>query len=63
MAATILSGPQAFKMSGYVVRTFVHLRELLTSNQELVTRLNELEQRIEKKLTTHDQAITGMINM
>lgn len=62
MAATILSSPRAVEMSVYVVRAFVRLRELLVGNQALAKQLNALEQRIEKKLATHDQAITGIID-
>jgi hypothetical protein len=58
MAATILNSPRAVEMSLYVVRAFVKLRELLASNQELARRLDELE----RKLSTHDQAITGILN-
>jgi hypothetical protein len=39
------------------VRAFVQLREILASNKELARRLDELE----RNLTTHDQAITGII--
>ena len=49
-------------MSVYVVRAFVKLREVLASNEELARRLDELEARIEKKLTTHDQAIAAMLS-
>jgi hypothetical protein len=35
MAATILNSPRAVEMSVYVVRAFVQLRELLSSNKEL----------------------------
>ena len=62
MAATILNSPRAVEMSIYVVRAFVQLRELLTSNKELAKRLDELEARIEKKLTTHDRAIAAMLS-
>jgi hypothetical protein len=61
MAATILNSPRAVKMSLYVVRAFVQLRELLSSNKELARRLDQLEARIEKKLTTHDDAIAAML--
>jgi hypothetical protein len=61
-AANVLNSPLAIEMGVYVVRTFVRLRELLTSNKELAQRLNELEQRIERKLETHGQAISGLIN-
>ena len=61
-AATILNSPHAVEMSVYVVRVFVKLRELLASNKELARRLDELEARIEKKLTTHDQAIGAILS-
>lgn len=61
MAATILNSKRAVEMSIYVVRAFVQLRDLLASNKELARRLDELEARIARKLTTHDQAITGML--
>ncbi len=60
-AANVLNSPQAAEVGVYVVRAFVRLRELLASDKELAQRLNELEQRIERKLETHDQAITGLI--
>jgi len=62
MAATILNSPRAVEMSVYVVRAFVKLRELLASNKELARRLNELEARLERKLVTHDQAITAILS-
>jgi hypothetical protein len=57
MAATILNSPRAVEMSVYVVRAFVQLRDMLTSNKEAAQKLAELE----RKLATHDQAITGII--
>ena len=62
MAATVLNSPRAVEMSIYVVRAFVQLRELLASNKELARRLDQLEARIEKKLATHDDAITAMLS-
>ena len=61
MAAMILSSPYAVDMSVYVVRAFVQLRELLTSNKELALRLDDLEARISRKLTDHDDAITAIL--
>jgi CHASE3 domain sensor protein len=49
-------------MGIYVVRAFVQLRELLSSNKELAHRLDQLEARIEKKLTSHDTAIAAMFS-
>lgn len=57
MAATILNSPLAVEMSVYIVRAFVQLRDLLGSNKELARRLDELE----RKLASHDQAITGIL--
>lgn len=57
MAASILNSERAVKVSLYVVRTFVKLRELLSTNHELATKLSELE----LKLTDHDVAIKTLV--
>ena len=57
MAASVLDSERAVQISTYVVRAFVQLREMLSSNKELAHKLNELE----RKLTTHDRAITELI--
>jgi ATP-dependent Clp protease ATP-binding subunit ClpA len=62
MAATVLNSPRAVEMSVYVVRAFVHLRELLSSNRELALRFAELEARLDKKVTQHDQAIAAILS-
>ena len=62
MAATLLNSPRAVDVSVYVVRAFVQLRDLLSSNKELARQLRAVEQRIERKLATHDQAIAGIID-
>ena len=61
-AANVLASPRAVEVSVYVVRAFVRLRELVVSHKELAQRLDHLEARIGKKLATHDQAITGIID-
>jgi len=61
MAATVLNSPRAVAMSIYVVRAFLQLRDLLTSNKELAQQLKVLEARVMRKLDTHDQAITEII--
>lgn len=58
MAASVLNSPRAVEMSVFVVRAFVQLRALLASSRELSKRLDELE----RKLSTHDQAIAGLID-
>lgn len=62
MAATILNTPRAIEVSVYVVRAFVQLREVFATHKELAKRLDELESKIERKLATHDQAITGILH-
>ena len=62
MAATILNSPRAVEMSVYVVRAFVHLRELLSSNRELARRFAQLETRLDKKITEHDVAIAAILS-
>ena len=61
MAASVLNSPQAVEMSVYVVRAFVQLREMLASNRELARRFAQLETRLDKKLTIHDEAIAAIL--
>ena len=60
-AANVLNSPRAVAMGIYVVRAFVMLRELLTTNRELTAKLDELEVRLGKKLTEHDKAIAAIL--
>jgi hypothetical protein len=57
MAATVLNSARAVRMSIYVVRAFVRLRDVLSSNRELSRQFSELERRV----STHDQAIVGIL--
>jgi ORF6N domain len=61
-AATILNSPRAVEMSVYVVRAFVKLREVLSSNRELARRFEQLESRLDSKLTEHDEAIAAILS-
>ena len=62
MASMILNSPHAVEMSVYVVRAFVQLREMLSSNRELARRFAQLETRLERRLTEHDQAIAAILS-
>jgi hypothetical protein len=62
MAASVLNTERAVEVSVYVVRAFVQLRELLAGHKDLARRLDQLEQHLERKLTTHDQAIAGILD-
>ena len=61
-AANILSSPRAIEMGVYVVRAFVKLRELLSSNRELARRFAQLETRLDRKLTGQDRAIGAILS-
>jgi ORF6N domain len=62
MAAMVLNSPRAVEVSVYVVRAFVRLRDLLTSNRQLARRFAQLEARLDKKLTGHDEAIAAILS-
>jgi hypothetical protein len=53
MAANILHSDQATRMSVYVIRAFVRLREELTANAAILKRLAE----IDRTLLQHDTAL------
>lgn len=57
MAATVLNSERAVEMSVFVVRAFVRLREMLTTNHQLASKIDELEQRLD----THDASIQELI--
>ena len=45
-----------------MVRVFVELRDTLVAHKELAKRLDELESRLERKLSTNDEAIAGILD-
>ncbi len=57
-AANVLTSPRAVMMGIHVVRAFVKMRELLTSNKELERRFIELERRV----SAHDETIVDILN-
>jgi len=57
MAANVLNSPQAVRMSVFVVRAFVQMRELLGSSQELAKQLAALEKKLTARLDGHEAAI------
>ncbi len=58
MLGNVLKSDRAIEVSLMVVRTFVHLRNLITSNKELSQQLDKLE----RKVAGHDHAIAELIN-
>lgn len=61
MAANVLNSPQAVRMSVFVVRAFVQMRELLTGTRELARALKNLETRLTARLDTHETAIVEVL--
>ena len=57
MLSSVLRSQTAVAVNIQIMRTFVRLRELLSSNKELAANLEKLE----RKLETHDDAITGIL--
>jgi phage regulator Rha-like protein len=58
MAASVLNSKRAIEMSIFVVRAFVRMREALAANQQIVTKLSEIERRLEG----HDVEIQELVD-
>jgi len=54
MAANVLNSPAAVKMSVYVVRAFIKLREMLLAQNDVLKRLAQMD----AKLLEHDDALS-----
>lgn len=57
MAANILNSPDAVRMSIFVVRAFIEMRDLLGSTKELAKQLAALEKKLTARLDGHEVAI------
>jgi len=58
MAATLLNSPRATALSVYVVRAFVELRGMLSSNRELAGKVHALE----CKVSVHERNIAELVD-
>ena len=58
MAATVLNSKRAIEMSIFVVRAFVQMRQATIFNQHVVSKLAELEARLDG----HDGEIQGLVD-
>ena len=54
MAATVLNSPRAVEMSLFVVRTFMRMREVLSTHKALAAQLAALEQQTAALALKHD---------
>ena len=55
--STVLKSERAIQVNIEIMRAFVRLREMISTNKELSKKLDELE----RKVSTHDKAIAGLI--
>jgi hypothetical protein len=58
MAATLLNSARATALSVYVVRAFVELRGMLSSNRELAGKVHALE----RKVSVHERNIAELVD-
>lgn len=56
-AANVLNSSQANKMSVFIVRTFVRLREMALTNEKLTRKFNQLERRV----SDHDEILIELV--
>src|SRR5579863_354848 len=61
MAANVLNSPEAVRMSIFVVRAFIKMRELLGGTKELAKQLAALERKLTKRLDVHENAIVDTL--
>lgn len=61
MAANVLRSPWAMKMSVFVVRAFVKLRQELGQNRQFAAKLAELERKLSDRLNLHEKAILHLL--
>ena len=59
MLGNVLKSSRAVEISLLVMRTFVQIRELLSSHKKLATKFEALE----RKISGHNQAIAGLIDV
>jgi hypothetical protein len=58
MLSSVLRSDRAIAANIQIMRAFVRMREMFASNKQLAQKLNQLE----RKLQTHDEAITGILS-
>ena len=61
MAASVLNSQQAIRMSVFVVRAFVQMRELLSGTRELAEELRKLDAKLTARLDDHESAIIDVL--
>ena len=62
MLSSVLRSERAVEINIEVMRAFVKLRQLVTSNAELTTRLNNLEQKYDSQFKVVFDAIRQLMS-
>jgi hypothetical protein len=62
MLSSVLNSKHANAINIEITRAFVELRDLLSSNRALARRFAQVEPRLDKKLTEHDEAIAAIFS-
>ena len=62
MLSSVLKSQRAVQVNIQIMRTFVRLREMLASNEKLVERLDELEQKYDAKFKIVFSAIRQLMS-
>ena len=61
MAATVLNSKQAVAMSVYVVRTFIRLRQMLSTHKDLARKLADMEKKYDSQFKVVFDAIRQLM--
>ena len=61
MLSSVLRSPRAVQVNIAIMRAFVKLRELLSSNHDLARRLDELENRYDEQFRDVFEAIRELM--
>ena len=56
-AANVLNSSQANKMSVFIVRAFIRLREMILTNEKLARKVDQLERRV----SDHDEVLIDLV--
>jgi hypothetical protein len=62
MLSSVLKSPRAVQVNIQIMRTFVRLRELLASNEELIERLDKLEESYDAKFKVVFSALRQLMD-
>ncbi len=62
MLSSVLKSQRAVQVNIQIMRTFVKLRQILTSNEKLIERLDELEDNYDAKFKIVFSAVRQLMN-